>query len=284
MKLVTKYREKIIAGLKNITTIYTDLDNTLLGPRSCLFLAAENKYTLEPATALVNLLQKGIDVVITSGRNSSQLREIVRVLGLNTYISELGCQIYYQQGVECLNNYHFPVKEGQTLFKAIAESGAPELLLTKFKGQLEYHAPWAQHQQCTHLFRGFIDVQEANQLLTKHGFNNLKVLDNGQSRTKGNLKPLPEIKVYHLLPRETSKASAIKVDQQNRNIQPEQCLALGDSLTDLEMATAVGMFFLVANGVGADPEVINQLTAHDNAYLTTEKMGLGWAQVVKLIT
>lgn len=283
MRLLTEHIPEITAHLKQVTTVYTDLDNTLLGPKSCLFLAADNSYTLEPAAALISLLQKGVDVVITSGRNSSQLREIVRILGLNSYIAELGCQIYYEQGRECTTNYNFPVKDGQTLFEAIKESGAPQLLLERYQGFLEYHTPWSLQQRCTHLFRGLINVNEANAFLKENGFANLKLLDNGQSRTQGSLKPLPEIKVYHLLPKGTSKASAITVDQKKRGILPEQCLALGDSLTDLDMANAVSQFFLVANGVQNDPEIIEQLLAYKNAYLTTEKMGLGWAQVVKLL-
>jgi len=283
MRLVTEHKQEIIAGLRSVTTIYTDLDNTLLGPQSCLFLAANGSYTLEPAAALVGLLEKGVDIIITSGRNSSQLREIVRVLGLRSYIAELGCEIYYEQGKERLTNYNFPVKEGQTLFAAIEASGAPQLLLSHFKGRLEYHTPWSLNQRCTHLFRGSVDVQEANQLLQEHGFSNLKLLDNGHSRTQGTLQPLAEIKVYHLLPKGTSKASAIKVDQGKRGLLAKQCIALGDSLTDLEMAKAVSQFFLVANGVQNDPAVIKRLTAFHNAYLTTEKMGLGWAQVAKLL-
>lgn len=284
MRLVTEHKEEIITGLKGVTTIYTDLDNTLLGPQSCLFLTANGSYTLEPAASLISLLGKGVEIIITSGRNSSQLREIVRVLGLRSYIAELGCEIYYEQGKKCLTNYNFPVKDGQTLFAAIEASGAPQLLFSHFKGKLEYHTPWSLNQRCTHLFRGYVDVQEANQLLQAHGFANLKLLDNGHSRTQGSLQPLTEIKVYHLLPKGTSKASAIKVDQERRGILPSQCIALGDSLTDLEMAKAVSQFFLVANGIQNDPAVIKQLTTFSNAYLTTEKMGLGWAQVVRLIS
>lgn len=284
-------RSRVIAGqmsemltrLQGIKVIYTDLDNTLLGPKSSIFIAPDKTYTLEPARALLAVVEAGIDVVVISGRNDYQLREICRVLGLENYIAELGCMLFYDQGREAVKNYHYPVPAGKTLHRAIADSGAPAFLLEHFKGRLEYHTPWSKNQKCTHLFRGFIDVHLANGLLAIEGFNNLRVVDNGGSRSQGDLEPLPEIRVYHLLPKDTNKASAIIADQERRGLSFEETIALGDSLADLEMAGAVGAFFLVADGIGDDSRLSAEFMTYRNTYLTTQKMGLGWAEVARLV-
>lgn len=282
-RLITDQTPEVLARLQDVKVIYTDLDNTLLGPKGSIFSAPDNIYTLEPARALLALVEAGIDVVIISGRNDYQLREICRLLGLKSYIAELGCMLFYDQGREAVKNYRYPVPEGFTLHRAIADSGAPAFLLERFKGQLEYHTPWSQNQKCTHLFRGFIDVREANGLLAAEGFGNLRLVDNGGGHSKGKPAPLPEIRVYHLLPRDTNKATAIIADQKRRGVGPEETIALGDSLADLEMAGAVGTFFLVADGISDNSQLSAEFMTYKNSFLTTEKMGLGWAEVAGLV-
>jgi len=282
-RLITGRMSEVLARLQSIKVIYTDLDNTLLGPKSSIFIAPDNTYTLEPARALLAVVEAGIDIVVVSGRNDYQLREICRVLGLENYIAELGCLLFYNQGREAVKNYHYPVPEGKTLHRAIADSGAPAFLLEHFKGRLEYHTPWSKNQKCTHLFRGFIDVHLANGLLATEGFSDLRMVDNGGSRSQGALAPLPEIRVYHLLPKDTNKASAIIADQERRGLSFQETIALGDSLADLEMAGAVGAFFLVADGVSDNPQLSAEFMTYKNAYLTTQKMGLGWAEVAGLV-
>lgn len=282
-RLVLNNLERLHKTLSRVKVVYTDLDNTLLGPGSSLFMTPDHQYSLVPATSLVNLISSGVDVVLVSGRNNSQLREISRVLGLSNYIAELGCLLYYDGGRQIVENYDYPVPEGKSLHEAISAGGAPDFLLRHFEGRLEYHTPWAQRQTCTHLFRGLIDVHLANALLATEGFADLRIVDNGASRSPGSLVPLPEIRVYHLLPKDTNKASALILDQKNRGFLPEETIAMGDSLADMEMAGAVGAFFLVADGVADNPQLNGELLTYKNAYLTSQKMGLGWAEVAGLI-
>ena len=57
-------------------------------------------------------------------------------------------------------------------------TGAPELLLERYAG-LEYHDPWHQDREVTHLFRGAIDARDADALLEEHGHEHLRLVDNG---------------------------------------------------------------------------------------------------------
>jgi len=49
------------------------------------------------------------------------------------------------------------------------------------------------------------------------------------------------------------------------------------------MASAVGAFFLVADGVEDNAQLNGELMTYNNAFLTTKKMGLGWAEGAGLI-
>ena len=110
------------------------------------------------------------------------------------------------------------------------------------------------------------------------------LIDNGPVRTKGTLVDLEEVHAYHLLPAETSKASAILLDLKTRGFAPDEAIALGDSVADVCMAAVVGHFFLVSDHIKPSASLDRELKLHDNVYVTDEKMGLGWAEVARLVT
>ena len=57
---------------------------------------------------------------------------------------------------------------------------------------------------------------------------------------------------YHLVPGGASKAKGVAFHVRARGYAPEECIAVGDSIEDLETAEAVGRFFCVANGPARD--------------------------------
>lgn len=270
--------------MKNIKVVYTDLDRTLLGPDGSLFLGPDNDHTLEAANALVKLKRANVEVVPVSGRNSAQLREVCRLLGLSTFIAELGCLISYDRGREIVSTHRYKIPAGMTLREAIAASGAPKLLLDLYAGRLEYHTPWANNQECTHLMRGLISTDEANLALSRAGFDDLRIVDNGRCSSSGTLAALPETRAYHLFPRESGKAAAIRADQKRRGFSASDCIALGDSISDLEMADAVSVFFLVNTDFSHDTDFSKALFDYDNVRVTGQDMGLGWAEAVSTLT
>lgn len=262
--------------------IYSDVDGTLLGPGGCLFVDENQNYTGSVALAVLQCHLHKVDVVMVSGRNRHQLFNDARILGFKNYVAELGCQIAYNLGeVVMLNVGDFTVL-GETIWQAIEKSGAPQLLLQNFSGRLEYHAPWSGARECTHLLRGSIDVEAANSLLQDSGHDNLKVIDNGRvKRRSENLDPnILEVNSYHLLPKEAGKASAVRKDRETRGIPKEFCAAIGDSVADLELASEVGVLFLVKNAVIENPSILELLPKYPNVFVTHEAMGLGWAEAV----
>ncbi|HEX8754178.1 MAG TPA: hypothetical protein VF731_12260, partial [Solirubrobacterales bacterium] len=169
--------------------------------------------------------------------------------------------------------------EDGTVYEKIEQRGIPKLLFERFEGRLEYHSPWHHGRVLSHLFRGKVDVAEANRLLAERGDEDLRLLDNGAIGT-----PMPTVEgrthAYHLVPRLVSKAGAVAAHARARGYDPAACIAVGDSVEDLEVAAAVGRFFVVANGPERDPGVRGALADWDNATVTEGAMGEGFYEAV----
>jgi len=273
--------------VSSVKVIYTDVDGTLVGPGGCFFKNSDSTYTLEPAKALILAHEKNLDVVMVSGRNRLQLREDARLLGTNNYIAELGCQIIYDLGKEIIltadGSQYSNQESCKRDFNDIEDSGAVELLFEAFSGRLEYHTPWSEQRECTHLFRGFINTDEANKILRNNNYQNLKVVDNGAIQKRGTLKDLPEVHAYHLLPTLCGKPEAVTKDRQIRNIPKKSAIAIGDAVSDLVLAQQISAFFLVGNALAHDTTISKELARFDNIFLVEQEMGLGFADVVSCI-
>ena len=188
--------------------VYTDLDGTLLTAGS-LFRSAEGGFTLLPARALEACHRAGVEVVIKSGRRKAQVMEDARLIGQTAYIYEMGCGLVID-GEETMLTGDLRPQNGRTIHDQIEDSGAPRLLLETYAGRLEYHEPWHLNREISHLMRGLVDAFEADSLLEQHGHANLRLVDNGAIVPRTTLPDLEgPPHVYHLIPREASKADAV---------------------------------------------------------------------------
>jgi len=236
--------------------IYTDLDGTLLGRGASLFRDAEGLFTLLPARALEACFRANVEVVLYSGRRKAQVMEDARLIGQTAYIYEMGCGLVIDGEEQMLTGDLQPT-DGKTVHAVIEESGAPKLLLDTYAGRLEYHSPWHLNREISHLFRGLVDANEADELLDQHDHGNLRLVDNGAIAPKESLQDLEAPpRAYHLIPRGSSKADAVARHMRARGYAPEECIALGDSREDMGVAPVVGRFFLVANGREKDPDIL----------------------------
>jgi phosphoglycolate phosphatase len=226
-----------------IRCVYTDLDGTLLGKGASLFRTADGEFTLLGARALEACHRAGVEVVIKSGRRRAQVMEDARLLGQSSYIFEVGSGMVIDGELSFLTGDLQP-RDGMTVHEQIAATGAPDLLLRRYAGRLEPHAPWHVDREVSHLFRGLVDAGEANRLLADEGHAGLRLVDNGRIG--------PETHTFHLIPASSSKVGAVSAHMRARGYRPEHCIAVGDSREDLEVAEVVDRFFLVANAVVGD--------------------------------
>jgi HAD superfamily hydrolase (TIGR01484 family) len=261
-----------------VRCVYTDLDGTLLGRGASLFRDGEGGFTLLPARALEACHRAGVEVVIKSGRRKTQVMEDARLIGQTSYIYEVGSGLVID-GEETLLTGEFQPRDGKTVHRLVEETGAPALLLESYAGRLEPHAPWHLDRQVSHLFRGLVDVGEANELLSREGHEALRLVDNGAipaHETELALDGQPH--AYHLVPAEASKAGAVARHMRARGYEPENCVGVGDSREDLEVAACVGRFFLVANALEKDPALRSSLAG--NVQITEAGHGEGFYEAV----
>jgi len=221
-----------------IQCVYTDLDGTLLGKGASLFRTAEGEFTLLAARALEACHRAGAEVVIKSGRRRAQVMEDARLLGQTSYIFEVGSGMVIDGELTFLTGDLQP-REDSTVHAQIEETGAPALLLERYDGRLEPHSPWHANREVSHLFRGLIDASEASQLLAAEGHGALRLVDNGEIENG--------LHAFHLIPAVSSKAAAVAAHMRARGYEREQCIGVGDSREDLDVAEVVGRFFLVGN-------------------------------------
>lgn len=259
--------------------VYVDLDGTLLGRGSSLFRDAEGGFSLAQARALEACHRARAEVVIMSGRREPQVHEAARLIGETSYIYEAGCAFAIDGETTFLTGDLVPDEEG-TVYEKIERRGIPALLFDHFGAdRLEYHSPWHSGRLLSHLFRGRVDVDAANRLLAESGHDDLRFLDNGAIN-----RPMPEVEgpahAYHLVPKLVSKANAVAAHARARGYDPADCIAVGDSIEDLEVAAAVGRFFVVANGPERDPGLRAALPAWDNVTVTEGAMGDGVYEAV----
>jgi len=226
-----------------VRAVYTDLDGTLLGRGGSLFRTAEGEFTLLAARALEACHRAGAEVVIKSGRRRAQVMEDARLIGQTSYIFEVGSGMMIDGELSFLTGELQP-NDGRTIHEQIAETGAPALLLERYSGRLEPHAPFHVDREVSHLFRGRVDAREANRMLAEEGHGGLRLVDNGEIA--------PGTHTFHLIPAVTSKAGAVAAHMRARGYAAEHCIGVGDSREDLEVADVVGRFFLVANAEVGD--------------------------------
>jgi hydroxymethylpyrimidine pyrophosphatase-like HAD family hydrolase len=285
--------------LKKVTHIYTDLDGTLFAPGGRLLAAHDGTPSVATAQALVALKQAGVEVILVTGRNRDQGSEILRLLNLNTFIGELGCVI--QEGLGATAHVEYALGDwkdfvfteglapgelpaGVTPAKLIEQSGVIERLAKSFPGKLEPHNPYKATREVTLMLRGCVDREELERILNECSLP-LSLLDNGVIHPqKHTLTDCPEIHIYHLMPRGTSKGSAVLADVARRGLLREQTLAIGDAIGDMEVGEHTGSFVLVNGGAietvvegyyaarGDDAEKLGTL------FVTEGKTADGWAE------
>jgi hydroxymethylpyrimidine pyrophosphatase-like HAD family hydrolase len=265
--------------------VYTDLDGTMVGPRGSFWHTAGRDLTEDPAAALLELHRAGVALVLVSGRTWEQLVEAARIFAAAGAIAELGAVVGWDAGraVHRLPGELPAEHAGRPPMEVMAELGVVEDLMRRHPGRLEWHEPWHATHVTDALLRGRVDPLAVDAGLAERGLGWLTLNDNGAIPAHPGMTLVPEAlppRVYHLMPRGISKGAAIAWDLQRRGLAPEDAVAIGDSVSDLEMAPAVGRLWITANGAGVEG-MADRLAAVPNVTVTDAPMGEGWAQAVR---
>jgi hydroxymethylpyrimidine pyrophosphatase-like HAD family hydrolase len=259
--------------------LYVDLDGTLLGRGASLLHDGEGNVSLDGVRAIQACLRADVEVVLMSGRRSTQVLEDARLLGQSSFIYEAGACVVLDGEEHWLTGELLPGE--LTISEQIEAAGAPALLLEHYAGRLEYHEPWHVQREVSHLFRGLVDAPEADELLAASGHENLRLVDNGVvNRRSAALAELPHVRAYHLVPKSASKAAAVAFHRQARGYSREQTFGAGDSREDLACAAHVREFWIVANAVQRDPSLREDIARHENVRIAEAGHGAGVYEAV----
>ena len=260
---------------------YVDLDGTLLGPGGSLLHGAGGRFTLDGVRALQACSRAGVEVVLYSGRRQTSVFEDSRLIGSRSYIFEIGCGLVLDGELEWLTDVVVPSPSDGTIYEQFDRSGAPALLLERYAGRLEYHTPWSRQREVSHLFRGAVDLAEAEEVLKSAGYAWLRLVDNGVVHEPTEQMPgLPVIHAYHLIPAGASKVRAVARHMRARGYGRADCIAIGDSREDLDAVAVVDTFWLVANGLERDPSLASDVAGRPGVRVAAEPYGTGVYEAV----
>jgi hydroxymethylpyrimidine pyrophosphatase-like HAD family hydrolase len=282
-KFFKDYKKDIKDSIKDLRIIYTDLDGTFFNDRGCAIKDAEGRYYFDAVRILPLIQQKGIDLVLASGRDKYQLRYNAQMIGARNYISELGAELVYDLG----KTVHVTFDDKKYIYdltyggKDIIE--IIEILMKEFPGKIEGRSEWSKYRAYNGLFFGEINLKKANNILRSKGYSELVLVDNGFSKLMNIELDVGRLHIYNLMPEGVTKANGIVLDKKIRNIKSENCIALGDSIEDIKMASEVKFFFLMKNALEHKDELEEELIKHDNVYITENLMNRGWSEIMESI-
>lgn len=259
--------------------VYVDLDGTLLGRGASLLHDGDGAVSIDGVRAVQACLRAGVEVVLMSGRRRAQVHEDARLLGQGSFIFEAGACVVLDGEEHWLTGALMP--GALSIAEQIERSGAPEMLLERHVGRLEYHAPWHVDREVSHLFRGLVDAVEVDRLLVEQGHEDLRLIDNGVVNSRSEaLAELPFVRCYHLVPAGASKAGAVAFHRRARGYERAETFAVGDSREDLACAEHVDVFWLVANAIERDPTMREAIASHPNVRVTEAGHGAGVYEAV----
>jgi hydroxymethylpyrimidine pyrophosphatase-like HAD family hydrolase len=265
-----------------VRILYSDLDGTMVGRGGSFFRGTEfGSTTLQPAEALVALHEAGVTLSLVSGRTRAQLQEAARIFGADGFIAEMGAIVGWDRGRRStMLNGETPKEFSGPLVAQLESVGLVDALLGTFEGRLEHHAPWHLGHETDVMLHGLVDVEKVNAWLTDRGFGWLLFVDNGRltDTVMEGLDARPHI--YHLIARGISKGRGIAADLARRELTASDAVAVGDSLSDLEMSRYVDHFFLVSNGAEV-PEIREAAEALPNVTICAGPLGAGWAEAAR---
>jgi phosphoglycolate phosphatase (TIGR01487 family) len=222
-----------------LKALLTDIDGTITGP--------DRRIDTGSIIAIRSLISSGFEVVLASGNTACFMDALSRMIGTSgTFIAENG-------GV-------FRIGYGNPLTIS-GDQAAPKAALAvvqdHFRAQgkeLELFSPDYRYTDLA--FARTVPVNEVLQILDGHL---VRILDTGYA--------------IHLQSPGIDKGTALFALAPKMGLAPEDFLAIGDSLNDLQMLKAAGIGVTLANG--------HQDLKNVAAYVTEKAYGLGFVEATE---
>ena len=256
---------------------YLDLDGTLLGRGASLVHDGEGRPSLLGVRAVEACLRADVEVVLVSGRRAAQMAEDSRLLGQRAYVFEAGAGLVVD-GDTYWSTGDFDPESATTIHDQIEATGAPALLLDQYAGRFEYHEPWHLNRQVSHLFRGLVDVAEADALVGRHG---LRLVDNGVVHRRSAALPASSrsARTTSFPPRPRRPAPSRATCGCAATHREERSRSATRARTSAA-TTHVGTFWFVANALERDPTLRSAIAGRANVRVAEASHGAGVYEAV----
>lgn len=266
---------------KPIKLVAIDLDGTLLNSRHQL--SARNRAALEAA------LQSGIEVVLATGKTRQAATDLINSLPLaSPGVYMQGLITYNADG--SVRNRIVMAKQTAAGVIALAEAFGFSALaysdnrafglrvdavtskLTEYgEPQVETIADWSHFLERVDVNKLIIYGAEAQVAALRRAID--AQLKHAVHVTRANIAGMIEV-----LPANTSKGQAVKRLLAELDIDPANCLAVGDGENDIEMLQAVGIGIAMGNATPLLKEVADVIVPsndEDGLALALETYALG---------
>ena len=113
-----------------------------------------------------------------SGRREAQVMADARLLAQTSYIYEAGCGVIHRRRADAPDR-RLAARRRRDAGREDAGRGNSRPPLRALRRPARVASPLAPRPPLSHLFRGRVDVAEANALLAERGHDDLRFLDNG---------------------------------------------------------------------------------------------------------
>lgn len=277
--------------LSRVKYVFTDLDGTMLNGPSILRDSAGH-LSAETIEALVELEAAGVELVINSGRNRSMVQEDARLLGLRSYIAEMGGIVMLDLKAAdwryCTGEMPYDPSCGLTPHQVIEGTGVLERILERWPGRIEYHNDMGdgpKYREVTVTFRGDVPDDEALAMVEATGLA-LSWTDNGYvphiSKPTSLELPAGTCRSLHVIPKGLDKGYGVAQYVRLRGIDPAECLSIGDAPADFLTAPHVGTFVFMENGL-KHPDAAELVARTPNAWLSCAPSVDGWCAAMRAI-
>ena len=272
---------------KTHPTIYIDLDGTLLGKNASLLHDHEGNQTTIGIDALFRAEKAGADLVIATGRDRYRAEEFCRSVGISRYIAELGCVLHTtgEDIIEYGDQAALFCKENALSSSEFlgCVSDAAHMLVNKYSGHLELHAPYNRDRFTSLLLRGNVNTDEANELLNANGWPFLEIVPNGHGMFRRTMPGVDNVLIYHLTPIGVTKAFGISRDQEIRGIEITDSFMIGDGMADAQCHEVVNTVYMPSNGPASDPDVAKFASEIENIKVLDDSHNTGFAKAINSI-
>jgi phosphoglycolate phosphatase len=197
-----------------LKALLTDIDGTITGP--------DRRIDTGSIIAIRSLISSGFEVVLASGNTSCFMDALCRMIGTNgTFIAENGGAFRIGFGSPLTIN-------GDQTACRTALTAVQDYFLEKGV-ELELYSPNYRYTDLA--FARTVSVDEVRQVLAK---NPVQVLDTGYA--------------IHIQSPGINKGTALEMLAPKMGLIPNDFLAIGDSLNDLQMLKTAGVAVTLANG------------------------------------